>query len=106
MEVFNFARNFKISRFTIDVLVQRLSHVTPRRLGASDECARVVGQTHASVTACDQLLNDLCAQFYRAQSIDGGTMAALNAGFDELRGKIGEIVARLNSFEYAGAREI
>ena len=103
MEVFNFARNFKISRFTIDVLMQRLSHLNPRRHSASDECARLVGQTHESVTACDQLLNDLCAQFYRAQSVDAdvGVIASLNAGFDELRRKISESIARLNSFEYA-----
>jgi hypothetical protein len=104
IELFDFARDLKISRFTIDVLMQRLTHLNPRRVRAPDECERFVGQTHESVTACDQLLSELRDRFYGIQSVDVGAIASLSSGFEELHRKITESIARLNSFEYAGAR--
>jgi hypothetical protein len=105
IEMFDFARNLKISRFTIDVLMQRLTHLKPRRVRAPDECERFVGQTHESVTACDQLLSELRDRFHSIQSVDVGAIASLSSGFEELQRKIIESIARLNSFEYEGARQ-
>jgi hypothetical protein len=101
IEMFDFARNMKISRFTIDVLMQRLTHLNPRRASAADECERFVGQTQENVTACDQLLSELRDRFYGIQSADTGAMASLSSGFEELHRKITESIARLNSFEFA-----
>ena len=97
--LFDFARNLKITRFTIDVLTQRLEQLESPRDG-SEECARFVGLTHESVAACDQLHDTLRAKFSGAQSLDSGAIAFLNAGFVVLHRKIAESIARLNSFEY------
>jgi len=95
--LFDFARNLKITRFTIDVLTQRLEQL---ELPNSEECARFVGLTHESVAVCDQLHDTLRAKFSGAQSLDSGAIAFLNAGFVVLHRKIAESIARLNSFEY------
>src|SRR5712671_1572407 len=65
-----FARNLKITRFTIDVLTQRLEQLESPRDGTSEECARFVGLTHESVAACDQLHDALRAKFSGVQSHD------------------------------------
>jgi hypothetical protein len=98
--LFDFARNLKITRFTIDVLTQRLEQLESSRDGASEECARFVGLTHQSVAACDQLHDALRAEYSGVQSLDSGSIAFLNAGLAELHRKIAELIARLNSFEY------
>jgi hypothetical protein len=98
--LFDFARNLKITRFTIDVLTQRLEQLESPRDGTSEECARFVGLTHESVTACDQLHDVLRAKIAGMHSFDSGAIAFLNAGFAELHRKIAESIARLNSFEY------
>jgi hypothetical protein len=102
--LFDFARNLKITRFTIDVLTQRLEQLESPRDGTSEECARFVGLTHESVAACDRLHDVLRAKFSGVQSLDSGAIAFLNAGFAELQRKIAESIARLNSFEYGTAR--
>jgi hypothetical protein len=102
--LFNFSRNLKITRFTIDVLTQRLEHLESPRDGTSEEWSRFVGLTHESVAACDQLHDALRAKFSGVQSPDSGAIAFLNAGFVELHRKIAESIARLNSFEYGTAR--
>jgi hypothetical protein len=104
IELFDFARDLKISRFTIDVLMQRLTHLNPRPVRAPDDCERFVGQTRESVTACDQLLSELGERFYGIESVDDGAIASLSSGFEDLHRKITESIARLNSFEYASAR--
>jgi hypothetical protein len=98
--LFNFARNLKITRFTIDVLTQRLEHLESPRDGSSEEWSRFVGLTHESVAACDQLHDTLRAKSSGVQSVDSGAIAFLNAGFVVLHRKIAESIARLNSFEY------
>jgi len=98
--LFDLARNLKITRFTIDVLTQRLEQLESPRDGTSEECARFVGLTHESVAACDQLHDALRAKFSDVQSLDSGAIAFLNAGFVVLHRKIAESIARLNSFEY------
>jgi hypothetical protein len=100
----DFARNLKITRFTIDVLTQRLERLESLRDGTSEECERFVGLTHGRVAACDQLHDALRAKFSSVQSLDSGAIALLDAGFVELRRKIAESIACLNSFEYGTAR--
>jgi hypothetical protein len=104
--LFNFARNLKISRFTIDVLTQRLEHLESPRDGTSEEWSRFVGLTHESVAACDQLHDALRGKFFgmESESLDIGAIAFLNAGFAELHRKIAESIARLNSLEYGTAK--
>jgi hypothetical protein len=99
-----FARNLKITRFTIDVLTQRLEQLESLRDGTSEECERFVGLTHGRVAACDQLHDALRAKFSSVQSLDSGAIAFLDAGFLELHRKIAESIACLNSFEYGVAR--
>ena len=101
--LFNFARNLKITRFTIDVLTQRLEQLESLRDDTSEECAWSVGLTHESVAACDQLHDALRGKFSGLQSRDTGSIAFLNAGFEELHRKIAESIARLNSFKYGTA---
>ena len=102
--LFNFARNLKITRFTIDVLTQRLEQLESPRDGTSEECARFVGSTYESLADCDQLHDALHARFSGVQSLDSGAIAFLSAGFVELHREIAESIARLNSFEYGTAR--
>jgi hypothetical protein len=98
--LFDLARNLKITRFTIDVLTQRLEHLESPRDGTGEEWSRCVGLTHESVAACDQLHDTLRAKFSGVQSLDSGAIAFLNDGFVVLQRKIAESIARLNSFEY------
>jgi hypothetical protein len=102
--LFEFARNLKITRFTIDVLTQRLEQLESPRDGTSEEYARFVGLTYESVAACDQLHDALHARFSGVQSLESGAIAFLSARFVELHRKIAESIARLNSFEYGTAR--
>jgi hypothetical protein len=105
--LFNFARNLKITRFTIDVLTQRLEHLEPPCEGTSKEWSRFVGfvrLTHKSVANCDQLHDALRDKFSGTQSLDAGSIAFLNAGFAELHRKIADSIARLNAFESGTAR--
>jgi hypothetical protein len=101
---FSFARNLKITRFTIDVLTQRLEHLESPRDGTSEEWSRF-GLTHESVVACDQLHDALRGEFSGMHSLGTGSIAFLNAGFAELHRRIAESIARLNSFEYRTAKE-
>ncbi len=103
--LFNFARNLKITRFTIDVLMQRLEHMEPPRDGTSEGWSWFVDLTHESVAVCDQLHDALRVQCSGMQSLDTGSIAFLNAGFAELHRKIAESIARLNSFEYGTAKK-
>ena len=98
--LFDFARNLKITRFTIDVLTQRLEHLESPRDSTREEWSRFVGLTRESVAACDQLHDALRAKFSGVQSLDSAAIAFLNAGFAELHRKIAESIARLNSFEH------
>ena len=102
--LFSFARNLKITRFTIDVLTQRLEHLKSPRDGISEEWSRFIGLTHESVAACDQLHDALRGKFSGMQSLDAGSIAFLNTGFAELHRKITESIARLNLFEYGTAK--
>jgi hypothetical protein len=103
--LFDIARNLKITRFTIDVLTQRLEHLESPGDGTSEEWLRFVGLTHGSVAACDQLHDALRDKFFGMQLLDAGSIAFLNAGFAELHRKIAESIARLNSFEYGARKE-
>ena len=97
--IFNFARDLKFSRFTIDVLLQRISQFHAPRHRAAHECESFIGQTQERVTACDRLHNELCQQFYRARSWDSGSIESISARFEELHRWIADSIASLNSFE-------
>ena len=103
--LFSFARNLKITRFTIDVLTQRLERLKSPRDGASEEWSRFVGLTHERVAACDQLHDALCGKFSGMRSLDTESIVFLSAGLAELHRKIAESIARLNSFAYGTAKE-
>ena len=103
--LFDFARKLKITRFTIDVLTQRLEHLESPSGGTSEDWSRLVGLTHDSVEACDQLHDALRAKFSGVRSPDSGAIVFLNPGFAELHRKIAESIARLNSFDYVTAIE-
>ena len=97
--LFEFARNLKITRFTIDVLTQRLEQLESPHDDTGEEWSRFVGSAHQSVAACDQLHDALRGRVSGMQSLDTDSIASLNAGFAELHRKIAESIARLNSFE-------
>jgi hypothetical protein len=102
---FNFARNLKISRFMIDVLMQRLQDLRPHPYHSPEECEELVGWAHARVAVCDQLHNELRERFSAIRPLDADAIVSLSAEFEELRLKLAEPIARLNSFEYRGAGE-
>ena len=102
---FNFARNLKISRFMIDVLMQRLQDLRPHPYHSPEECVGLVDWAHERVAACDQLHNELHERFRAIRPLDADTIVSLSAGLEELRRKLAEPIARLNSFEYWGAGE-
>jgi hypothetical protein len=103
---FNFARNLKISRFMIDVLMQRLQDLRPHPYHSLEECEGLVGWAHERVAACDQLHNELRERFCAIRPLDADAIVSLSAGFEELRRRLAEPIARLNSFEYGGVGEI
>lgn len=101
----DFTRNLKISRFTIDVLIQRLAHLRTRRHQAAEEVEHFAGKTLEDIIACDQLHNELRERFIKG-AIDLGAITFLTSGFDELHRKIMNSVDRLNTFEYGKQHSI
>ncbi len=101
-EPFNFARDLKISRFTIDVLMQRLAHVKPFLHCSPEELERFIGKTNESVMDCDHLHTDLCQRVFGGRSL--GPMTSLNAEFAELHCKMTDSIADFNLFEFGTPR--
>jgi hypothetical protein len=105
--LFQLSRKLKISRFTIDVLMERLTHLRPPRLRAAVEWERFVGRTYESLKACDRLHTELGEQFNVVQDRDGWEIIGTLIGrFEDLHRRIGESIATLNSFENGTARTI
>jgi hypothetical protein len=96
-ELFNFARNLKFSRFTIDVLMQRLDQLKPCR---PEGYELLLGNTTSGVEDCDHLHQDLCERFSGVQTSDTGAIASLSAAFEELHRRIAESIANCNVFEF------
>lgn len=71
-----------------------------------EECRGLVNWAHERVTACDQLHNELRERFTAIRPLDADALVSLSAEFEELRRKLAEPIARLNSFEYGGVGEI
>ena len=94
--LFQFARNLKISRFTIDVLMQRLDQLKPPRPEAYE---LLLGKTTAGIEDCDHLHRDLCDRFSEMQAFDTGAIASLSAAFEELHRRITESITNCNVFE-------
>jgi hypothetical protein len=101
----NFARNLKITRFMIDVLMQRLQDLRPHPYHSREECEGLVGWAYERVAACDQLHNELHERFSAIRPLDADAIVSLSAEFEELRRKLAEPISRLNTFEYWGAGE-
>ena len=96
--LFHFARNLKTSRFTIDVLMQRLDQLKSR---GSEECERrILAKTNEGVQDCDHLHQDLCDRFCSVQSFDALSIASLTSAFEELHRRITESIANCNVFEF------
>jgi hypothetical protein len=102
--LFQFARKLKISRFTIDVLMERLSNLHPPRQRAADEWEGFVGRTYESLKACDRLHSELGQQLNVVQSRNAGDFPSLIDRFEDLHRRISESIATLNSFENGTAR--
>jgi hypothetical protein len=102
---FNFARNLKISRFMIDMLMQRLQDLRPHPYHSPEEYEGLVGWAYERVGACDQLHNELRERFSAIRPLDADAIVSLSAEFEELRRKLAEPIARLNAFEYWDAGE-
>jgi hypothetical protein len=99
--LFQFARKLKISRFTIDVLMERLGNLHPPRQRATDEWEGFVGRTYESLQTCDRLHSELGKQL---QSRNAGDFPSLIDRFEDLHRRISESIATLNSFENGTAR--
>ncbi len=102
--LFQFARKLKISRFTIDVLTERLSSLRSTCRGATDEWERFVGRTCESLEACDRLHNELGEQLDVVQARDTGDIPSMLARFEDLHRRISESIATLNFAEYGTPR--
>jgi hypothetical protein len=99
-ELFNFVRDVQVSRFTIDVLIQRLNQLKPRAHYGPDEYERLLGKTYAGVAGCDHLLNDLRDRFCEVHSFDAGSIASVSAAFEELHRRIAESITNCNVLEF------
>src|SRR5258708_8793963 len=75
--LFQFSRKLKISRFTIDVLMERLTNLRPPRQRADDEWEGIVGRTYESLKACDQMHNEVGEQFDVVQARNPGDFPSL-----------------------------
>ena len=102
--LFQFARKLKISRFTIDVLMERVGNLHPPRQRAADEWEGFVGRTYESLKACDQLHTELGAQLGVVESRNAGDFPSLVDRFEDLHRRISESIATLNAFENGPAR--
>ena len=102
--LFQFSRKLKMSRFTIDVLMQRLTNLRPPRQRADEEWQGFVGRTYESLKACDQMHNELGEQFDVVQARDAGDFPSLIDRFEDLHRRISESIATLNSVENGAAR--
>jgi hypothetical protein len=102
--LFQFSRKLKISRFTIDVLMERLTNLRPPRQRAAEEWERFFGRTYESLKACDQLHSELGEQVDVVQARDAGDFPSLIDRFEDLHRRISESIATLNSFENGTAR--
>jgi hypothetical protein len=104
--LFQFSRKLKMSRFTIDVLMERLTNLRPPRQRAAEEWEGFVGRTYESLKACDRLHNELGEQFDVVRARNAGDFPSLVDRFEDLHRRISESIATLNSFENGTARTI
>jgi hypothetical protein len=99
-EPFNFVRNVQVSRFTIDVLIQRLNQLKPRRHCGPEEYERLLGKTYAGVACCNYLLKDFRERFCEVHSFDAGSIASASAAFEDLQRRIAESITNCNILEF------
>jgi hypothetical protein len=101
--LFYFSRKLKLSRFTIDVLMERLTRLRPPRVRSAGEWERFVHQTQESLQACDRLHQELGRQFGIVSARDAADCATLIGRFEDLHRRIAESIAVLNAFEHGGS---
>jgi hypothetical protein len=102
--LFQLSRKLKISRFTIDVLMERLTNLRPPGQRTADEWEGFVGRTYESLKECDQMHNELGEQFDVVQARNAGDFPSLIDRFEDLHRRISESIATLNSVENGTAR--
>ena len=102
--LFQFSRKLRISRFTIDVLMERLTNLSPPLKQAADEWAGFIGRTYESLKACERLHNELGEEFGVVQARDTEDFPSLVDRFEDLHRRISESIATLNTFENGAAR--
>ncbi|MDP9066297.1 MAG: hypothetical protein M3O06_10580 [Pseudomonadota bacterium] len=107
MVLFNFTKKLKITRFTLDVLMQRVINLKPARRKADEAAKRLLDQSSESIDACERMHDSLRKRLFPVESLDGYAIASLGADFDELDRKISELVRQLSSLEteYENRRE-
>jgi hypothetical protein len=102
--LFHFSRKLKLSRFTIDVLMARLSNLNPPRQRDPEEWQGFVGRTYEDLKACDRLHSELGEQLHVVEARNAGDFPSLTGRFEDLHRRISESIATLNSFEHGNAR--
>jgi hypothetical protein len=95
--LFHLARNLKFSRFTIDVLTQRLEQLNSL---CPEEYEPVLTEAKRGVQHCEHLHDELRDRLSGAQPLDAGSIASLLAAFDELNRGVKELLAQCNAFDF------
>jgi len=97
--LFHLARKLKFSRFTIDVLTERLEQLNRR---CPEEYGPVLMETKRGVQHCDHLHDDLRDRLCGAQALDSGSIASLVTAFEELNRRVMDLIAQCNAFDFEG----
>jgi len=97
--LFHLARNLKFSRFTIDVLTERLEQLNSR---CPEEYGPVLMETKLGVQHCEHLHDELRDRLCGAQALDSSSIACLVSAFEELNRRIMDLIAQCNAFDFEG----
>jgi hypothetical protein len=97
---FRLARDLRLSRFTLDVLTQRLRNLRLQGNGRAPAHEQFADWVRGHLFACEDLYTELRRQLGSFQSLEGYALAAFFVRNEDLRRRITESIGRLNSFEY------
>lgn len=95
--IFHLTRKLKFSRFTIEVLSQRLEQLNSL---CPEEYGPVLSAAKRGVQHCEHLHDELRGQLCGAQSLDAVSIASLLAAFDELNRGVKDLLAQCNEFAF------
>lgn len=101
---FNMLRDLKFTRFTIDVLLQRIAQLVPPHNRGRAECERFVGDSRAAVATCDRLHDEISDRVHGIQPPDASALMSLRARLQELHRKIAAEITRFDLFEHGAER--